>query len=295
MKVLLIAIDLYDVIGGGQAVYRKIIESAPNIEFMYFSIREPKSAARPANARPIPLAASLSLRVLAPPPFPAFRYHALRGADRYARSVAGMSFDIVDAPDFLALGGALRDAFTHHKVSVGRYVLAMHGNISTSIELGWELGRKGTLELRMLEQEQFATVDGSYAITPSYIAQWKKVIDREIYYIDPLNFINIKAPATSSVRKGDIKPDLYCIGRMERRKGNDLFIKLIRWLDRKLYSRAIHIGEYDYCVGNVCSTDLLKKIAADSDVPIEIAHSYSSDKLAQLFAEKSFIIFAGPL
>ena len=52
-------------------------------------------------------------------------------------AVAGRSFDIVDIPDFVTFGGVLKAAFSNRGVRIGRLVLAMHGNISDTIELNW--------------------------------------------------------------------------------------------------------------------------------------------------------------
>src|SRR6266404_1144135 len=135
MKVLLITKDLYRNIGGGQTVYRRIVESAPDIDFFYYREEESAGAPRPPNAQAIPLSVRLKLKVLSAPPFPAYKREHLQDADRYARSVAGQRFDIVDIPDYFAFGSLLRDAFAHHRVTAERIVLAMHGNISTSLEM----------------------------------------------------------------------------------------------------------------------------------------------------------------
>ena len=96
MRVLIIITDLYRNIGGGQSVYRRIIESAPDIDFFYYREEEPPDAARPRNAQALPLSGRLKLKVLSAPPFPGYLSAPLQLADRFARSVAGQHFDIVD-------------------------------------------------------------------------------------------------------------------------------------------------------------------------------------------------------
>src|SRR5689334_25293819 len=98
MRVLLIVTDLYRNVGGGQTVYRRIIESTPDVEFVYFREYEDADASRPANASVVSLSVRLKLKVLSAPPFPSYRRAHLQEADRFARSVAGQSFDIVDIP-----------------------------------------------------------------------------------------------------------------------------------------------------------------------------------------------------
>ena len=116
---------------------KSLSNSSPEIDFFYFRENETEGARRPTNASGLPLAPLSELRVLSPPPSVGYVNEAFREADRIARSVAGQSFDIVDVPDFVAFGAALKAAFANHGVKVGRLVLAMHGNISNSIELNW--------------------------------------------------------------------------------------------------------------------------------------------------------------
>ena len=289
MKVLLITTDLYKSIGGGQTVYKKIIEATPDIQFFYFRDGEQANAPRPANAQPIPLAARRSLRVLAPPPYASYKLHPLEEADRIARSVAGQAFDVVDIPDFYTFGSALRDAFSHHQVKVRRVVLAMHGNISKSIELNWGSAGDNTLEQCMLEETQFDAADGIYAISPRYLRKWQSNIDREIHYIDPSYFVTAEIK-TAPPAKPDDRPSIYCIGRSERRKGNDLFVELVRWLERDSFDHAAHIGDEDYSYNGISSDYLLQRIAKQRDIEIESLPAMDREQLSRLYAARSIVI-----
>ena len=289
MKVLLITTDLYKSIGGGQTVYKKIIEATPDIQFCYFLDGEQAYAPRPANAQPIPLAARRSLRVLAPPPYATYKLHSLEEADRIARSVAGQTFDVVDIPDFYTFGSALRDAFAHHRVTVGRVVLAMHGNISKSIELNWGSSGKNVLEQRMLEEAQFDAADGVYAISPRYMREWQSVVDREVHYIDPAYFVTAEIKEAQAA-KSDDKPSIYCIGRSERRKGNDLFIELVRWLNQSSFDQAAHIGDQDYSYQGISSSYLLQNIAKQRDIEIESLPAMNGEQLGRLYADRSIVV-----
>ncbi len=289
MKVLLIVTDLYRTIGGGQTVYKKIVEATPDIEFYYFREREQKNAFRPSNAKPIPLCAYKNINILSPPPVPNYRIHALIQANRFARSVAGQSFDCVDLPDFYSFGSVLRDAFFHHRVSVGQIILAMHGNISVSMAMNFDSTDDNVLEQCILEQDQFIKADGVYALSRYYLRQWKKRVDRSIHYIDPIHFVNhVK---NSDTYKPSTNPiNLYCIGRMERRKGNDLFIELVRWLNPVLYDQATHIGDVDYSHHGINSQSILECIAKKRDLTLEFQPSYQIKQLQQLFCQRSLII-----
>lgn len=289
MKILLIATDLYKSIGGGQTVYKKIIETTPEIQFFYFRDGEQVKAPRPSNAKPIPLSTRRSLRVLAPPPYASYKLHPLEEADRIAKSVAGQEFDLVDIPDFYTFGSALRDAFSHHNVKVGRLVLAMHGNISKSIEMNWGSAGNNVLEQRMLEKAQFEVADAIYAISPRYMRDWQSVVKREIHYIDPAHFVTAEV-RTEQHTEPDDKPSLYCIGRSERRKGNDLFIELVRWLNRSSYGHAAHIGDHDYSYQGISSGYLLQNIAKQRDIEIESLPAMKGAQLSQLFAGRAIVV-----
>lgn len=289
MKVLLITSNLYKSIGGGQTVYKKIVESTPEIDFYYFVTDEASDAQRPANAHPIPLQNRRSLRVLAPPPFATYKLHPLEEADQYARSVAGQEFDIVDIPDFYTFGSSLPHAFAHHNVKVRRIVLALHGNISKSIELNWGSAGNQVLEQQMLEQAQFISADGAYGISPRYISSWQAQHNRHVTYIDPGYFVNAAAIRdTASANDGN--PSLYCIGRTERRKGNDLFIELIRWLKRESFETAAHIGDEDYSYQGIASGYLLANIAKQRGIDIEYLPTMNSTQMHTLYAGRSIVV-----
>lgn len=290
MDVLLVVNDLYKSIGGGQTVYRRIVEATPQVNFYYFAQHESSHAIRPANATAIPLASRHEIKLLMPPPFPGYYHYPLREADVIARSVAGRHFDIVDIPDFYTHGSLLRDAFARHNVSAKRIVLAMHGNISVSMDMAYGVTESRTHSMRQLEQAQFNKADGVYAISPRYIREWQAVINRPVYYIDPLHFIDIPETQTYSQADSEEKPSIYCIGRMERRKGNDLFIDLVRWIDKSHYHRAVHVGDIDYSYLGIPSTELLARHAKMRDIEIPHQPSLTRSELAELFAAKSLVL-----
>ena len=290
MKVLLVTIDLFKSIGGGQTVYKKIIEATPDIQFFYFRDDEQADSPKPVNAQSIPLLACRRLRMLAPSLYASYRISALEEADRFARSAAGQTFDVVDIPDFYSFGSLLRNAFAHHQVKVGRVVLAMHGNISKSLEMSWDSANNEILEgLHILEQHQFDAADGAYAISPRYIREWQAVVNREVHYIDPAHFVAAEIN-TAQPEKSDEKPAVYCIGRSERRKGNDLFVELVRWLNKSTYSRVAHIGDQVYSNQGISSSYLLRGIAKQRNMEVESLPAMNSVQLSQLFAERSIVV-----
>jgi glycosyltransferase involved in cell wall biosynthesis len=289
MKILLITQNLYQAVGGGQTVYKKIVEATPEIDFFYFVTGAEKDAQRPPNAHPIPLLSRRNLLTMAPPPFASYKLRALEKADQYARSVAGQSFDIVDMPDFYTFGSVLRHAFHNNDVKVGRIVLAMHGNISDSIEMNWGSAGNNVLESRMMEDAQFKAVDGVYGISPRYIRAWQERHDREVCYIDPAYFVSALG-SSNTEPVPQTRPSLYCIGRSERRKGNDLFIEIVRWLNRSSIENIAHVGTQDYSYQGISSAYLLSNIAKNRGIEIDYLPSMNPAQLARLYAERSAII-----
>lgn len=289
LKILLITTDLYNQIGGGQTVYRKIIESTPEVDFFYFCKSEAQDAPRPANATAISLLPRRDLRVIGAPPFPHYQRHSLHEADQFARSVAGLTFDLVDIPDFQNFGGDLRSAFKHHAVSVKRIVLALHGNISTTVDMNWGSAGDNVLEHRMREEDQFRAADGVYGISTRYIEDWKQTFHRPVVYIDPIHFVHADFGSRSHETE-DSKPSLYCIGRSERRKGNDLFVEIVAWLRKSSFEQAAHVGDQDYSHDNISSGYLLENIAKKRGLQIPHSLPMNREQLLDLYSRRSIVV-----
>ena len=246
MKVLLIVTDLFIDTGGGQSVYRKIVNELPDTTFYYFIKGESPTNNRPINARPIELKQPKDVKILNDSNNYSYSIEALQNANIFARSVSGMSFDIVDFPDFNYFGNTLKIAFDKHQVNVGKFVLAMHGNVSNSIRLNWGYVGPKIENIIKLEKEQFILADGIYAISSRYRNQYLQFYNREVSLIDPLNFIEFKELETPIDEITDAKPSIYCIGRMERLKGNDVFLNIIKFLNKDLYNHFYHLGGEDF-------------------------------------------------
>ncbi len=289
MRVLLVVFDLYRNSGGGQAVYRKLVEFSPEVDFFYFRTTTSEKTRRPPNAHALLLPPIGELPLLSPPPYVGYVNEAFREADRVASTVAGQYFDIVDIPDFVTFGAALRAAFAKHSIKFGRLVLAMHGNISKSIAMNWGGARDSILEQRCLERAQFNDADGIYSISLRYMRAWQAIIERDIHYIDPAHFASARSPTSDWHPSKRSLPSLYCVGRSERRKGNDLFIELVRWLNSSTFDATAHIGDEDR-TGGVASTYRLAEIADARGIRVEHRRALDRDGLMKLFAAASIII-----
>ena len=287
MKVLIIATDVFENVGGGETVYKKIINSTPNIDFYYFVTNISSETERPEHAHPILLRPIRKLKVLMPPPFPTYKMEALMEADRYAVSVKGMDFDIVDIPDYYSFGSYLYSAFKYNGVSVKKIVLAMHGNLSTSIDLAWDKHDTGHLKAR--EADQFETADFVYSISQSYINEWKGRIQRNVHYINPLNFVAYRRDAKKFNK--DDKVNIYCIGRSERCKGNDIFVDIMRWIDPQLIGECAHIGNVTYLDNGVPSSYHLQQLALHRNLDyINYYKAKTREELNEIYNTKSLVI-----
>lgn len=288
MKVLLLINDLFKDVGGGQTVYRKIVESTPDVDFYYFRVEETPNAMRPSNAHAIPIRPSVGVTFLTPPPHHGHFLSPLRQADQFARSVAGKHFDIVESPDFLTCGGFLKEAFALHGVKIGRFVLSLHGNISTSIDLNW--GSPGNTAGMVKQEEllQFDAADGVYGLSKRYISEWQSRVPREVEFLDPIHFLSLNELGEEHSEDSD-KPSLYCIGRSERLKGNDLFVELSRWIDPSLYDRAVHIG-HGVSVNGIRSDEVLAAMSRSRGLVVQDQGPLSLRELQDLFESRALIV-----
>ena len=290
MKVLLVVRDLYRSVGGGQTVYRKLIEATPQIDFYYLREHEAATAARAANAHAIPLLPRRRVRpITVPLHMPRYAETALEEADQIARSLAGQTFDIVDFPDFFIWGSMLRSAFAHNDVTVGRVVLAAHGTISTSLSMQHGVHASDLVVEQDLERAQFESADGVYFLSRSYLRDWARIADRDdFHFIDPSHFVDAAEPRPLATPIA--LPSLYCVGRSEPRKGHDLFVELVRWLDPDSYARAAHIGPVDFGPDGLPSDVKLRKLAQQRGLAVSYLGSFSHARLVELYATPAIVI-----
>jgi glycosyltransferase involved in cell wall biosynthesis len=85
-------------------------------------------------------------------------------------------------------------------------------------------------------------------------------------------------------------PSLYCIGRSERRKGNDLFVELAAWLRRSSFYEAAHIGEQDSQHNRTASGQFLGTIAKRRGLDIPHRSAMNRKQLLELFSRRSIVV-----
>lgn len=289
MRVLIVADDLYSKIGGGQTFYRQLIASHPDITFVYFRRTEAEDAPRPANTHTFAIRPRRRISVSSPIFFPASHRDSLADALAYAEAVRGQRFDITDLPDFLTFGAFFRQAVSSFGGDAGAIVLSMHGSISYSLRHDWD-GDAGTIDLQDLEARQFAAADGRYAISPTYAREWRERIDLPVTVLDPRSILPPiqHRPETAPPKP---PPDLLLVGRRERRKGDDIALDLISWIDPNLFGRVILIGE-DVPTKRDDSAAILRTAASQRAIDVEFLPAKTFEELTMLFQQNVALICA---
>jgi glycosyltransferase involved in cell wall biosynthesis len=289
LKVLIIQKDLFSKIGGGELVYQKIIEKTPDIQFYYFVEGEAANHPRPPNAHVVKLA---------PPSRVQFKDRLAMGkdflplletADQYAETVANAEFDIVECPDYEVCSYFLPTALEKHRVKYERSVAALHGALSVSVNHAWGLSYGGNPQLMEIEKSYLQNVDGIYGISERYIREVKKKIKRQPHCLDPMNFVEFQRNQWRD-KKSKNKPTLLCVGRSEKRKGNDIFVELVRWLDPEKYEKAIHIGPSVRNYEGITSNHFLDALARVRGLEIACEKSKTRRELLELYQNNAMLI-----
>ncbi|MBU8540524.1 glycosyltransferase [Falsiroseomonas tokyonensis] len=246
-RILVLDSDLFGQVGGGQAVFRRMMQHRPQDSWFYFRRQEAADAPRPVNAQAIPLVEPL---LALPQEVPETLHHFLwvwQIARNMARSVAlacgRVDFDVVDVPDYTQLGPFMRLALAAEGCTVDRVVVSMHGTLSDAFRGGWPTGQdegRVLAELRVREHLQFRAADARYAISESYARAWQRRVPAPVTLLDPLVITGAPAPRAADRRDG--APDLAFLGRREKWKGPDLFLDAAWGLDPDSYRRLLLIG-----------------------------------------------------
>jgi glycosyltransferase involved in cell wall biosynthesis len=246
-RILILDFDLYGQVGGGQSVYRRLVEHGPRDVWFYFRRHEAADAPRPAHAVGIPFIEPL---VGLTRELPEHLHHWLwtwRLARNMAISVVEglgrIDFDLVDTPDYAQHGPFIRPALAIEQCRVGAVAVSMHGTLTDAFRGGWPTGEpEGRIlaELRMREHLQFGAAEVRYAISPGYAEAWRRLIDMPVNLLDPLLVTGAPAPRPASRQAG--APDLAFVGRREKWKGPDLFLDTAWCLDPASYGRLLLLG-----------------------------------------------------
>lgn len=243
MKVLIAEFDLFSKIGGGQTFYRRLIETNPDIEFYYLIIEEKIHHFRPKNVQVLTykqqyiksdlkgLSTILPLEKI---------YRPFLIASNISFSIKGFDFDIIDYPDYEQYGLFLSSALSYHQVKFGKIVISLHGIVSQSLRHDWVINQEYIDNLEFVENLQYQIADIRYGISKNYLEWWQKRDNFPNYYYHPLHFLDLIPKINYS--PSETKPSLNFIGRKEKGKGVDIFVNLVSFLPKNLYSQANIIG-----------------------------------------------------
>lgn len=293
MKVFIADFDLFDIVGGGQAVYRQLIHTYPDIDFYYLNRKESPGIHRPPNAHPIPFRPTYRSAPLngnlsdLSQPFTTY-IEVFIPASNVAASIAGQEYDVIEIPDYCLFGSGLSAALRYHGVGYKRLALAMHGGNYRTKNLNWGTEGKAEIWMDMFEQWQYRIVDVRYGISPDYLSEWQNLAPFPAHFLHPLRFLPPPKPVAAPPEP--TAPAINFIGRTEKRKGPDLFIELVASLPRRAYSEAAIIGPEVRDPLGVRSTELLKRQIQTAGVPVRIRPAMNAVELADLFAARTVTV-----
>ncbi|BAQ63703.1 glycosyltransferase [Geminocystis sp. NIES-3709] len=291
MRVLIAEFDVFHKIGGGQTFYRRLIETNPNIDFYYLIVEEKSNNFRPKNAKVLPykqqyiksdlqdLSTSLPLEKM---------YRPFLIASNISYSVKGFDFDIIDYPDYEQFGLFLASALSYHQVKFSKIVISLHGIVSQSLLHDWEINKEYINNLEFVENLQYKIADIRYGISKNYLEWWQKINDIPNYYYHPLHFLDLTPKLNYQPSK--TKPSLNFIGRKEKGKGVDIFINLVSFLPKNLYSEGNIIGSNPETLDGKTGEFYLQQMLALRFSSINILPAVTRYALQEKFALNSVTI-----
>ena len=297
--VLLIEVDLYRSIGGGQTVYGALIRNRPDLDFYYLRRHEAADAPRPPNAHAIVLrdAYRAPSQPIAEPLRPYFSiFHACMDI---ARSVAGAqaagaapaAFDVVDTPDYRYDALFIRYALQAHGVGVGVVALALHGVLSSAFTGAWPWqGDAARLYagLHLRERLQYRAADVRYGLSEAYVDALERRSSLGVNLIDPVAVIRPTTPTLSA--SADRAPDVVFVGRKERRKGPDIVIDTLWWAPAGSWRELRLIGPQGENHQGRTGADTLAAMARARGMSFRDEPSLGQAALQALCREKTVLV-----
>ena len=298
-SVLIIEVDLFRSIGGGQTVYGALVRQRPDLDFYYLRRTEQPDAPRPPNAYALPLRdvyaepvepLADSLR----PFFDVFRTCmdiARSAADAHAAGSAPARFDVVDTPDYRYDGLFIRYALQAHGIGVGSVALALHGVLSSAFVGAWPWsGDAGRLfaDLHLRERLQYRAADLRYGLSDAYVEALERRAPFAVNRLDPVAVIRPTTPTLSPVQ--DRAPDIAFIGRKERRKGPDILLDALWWAPLGGWRELRLIGPDGENHQGAGSADPLAAVAAARGLSFRDEPALGQGALQALCRDKTLLV-----
>ncbi len=303
MRVLICAENIFSEIGGGQSFYTDLVRAYPDHQYYYFSSDPKKEANVPVHVSAIHIkndyrdmegALSIDGFFIDGYNIELKKYDLLYMLD-LASSVAGLSFDIVDIPDYIGYATALPSALKRLGVSFDKVAVSLHGTLTDGVTDNWAdvFSMEEIDHMRNLEDRLLQGADICYAISPRYLAQRQAQTGCKGRILDLTHLIpfpTFKAlrdqaadvGASRGVAEAQLAPALAFIGRQEKWKGPDLFIDMAAGLPRSASSATLLIGP-ETRFRDVSSGDQLLQLARNRSLSFE-HRIYARSELWQMLA-----------
>lgn len=257
MKILLAIVDIFTVTGGGQSFYADLIRNTPGVDFTYFTTKPVRSHDLAPNVTTLPLGntyreAGADLDLTFASRLDGFTLDGA-GSDLLllldlASAASGMSFDILEMPDFQPYAALLPDFMRAMGVGFDRAVLSMHGTLTHALADNWAPDALFALDkLRVFEIALYRSVDLRYGIGRPYLEEWRQRGGIASHHFDIRNVVNFENFRQRRDRLGvawsdGARPDLVYVGRHDRCKGPDLFVDYAGTLPRDSFNEARIVG-----------------------------------------------------
>lgn len=247
MRTLIVDYDFFSAIGGGQTLYRRIVERHPDVEFWYPSRGlDARAAARgelPPNARPFvfdphtPVGRKLPIRKTS-----SFDMPYAQALAQICPPIQGMVFDAVDVPSFFPCCHLIRPILAAYGIMVGRIALGLVGWPSESVRNGYEAegGEAVASRLRSCEVSAIKVSDVLYSVAGLF-ADADSTLGRPVVDLELPDTLE-EFPPPPPRPGGNGLPDLWYVGRLDRNKGPDLFLEIAARVPRDLFGGCFLTG-----------------------------------------------------
>jgi len=285
-KVLVFIKNVFSETGGGQTYYQKLFKILKHIDFYYFYDNNIESKlATLKNINLIALKNKVNIKT--DKPLLSSEKNLLIEANQFARSTTNSSFDFIEFPDFCLYGLYIKEVCAMHNIFYVNLIISLHGNLSDSIRLNWD---ESSIHLiKNFENRMYEKSDIVHGISSRYIKEKKYLPKKKTFFIDPIHFVDFITPKKTSPSIKS-KVNILCVGRLERRKGNDIFVDFINHLDKKNIKSFIHIGEDVKTGSGFNASDLLSNMSKNRSTKFTYQKKLSRKDLLEYYKKNTLLI-----
>ena len=217
-SVLILTKNIYSRIGGGEMLYRQMLQYSNSATFNYFCDAIEDETNIPSHVTAIPARSG------------SFSSMDCKSTIELAlQEVRGRSFDIIDVPNFVPIGNDLIEILERLNIRYNRLVIACHGSLSDVVGLAWcNPSPYQITEISDREQNLLESADLLYGFSKSYLSRFSS--KRQIYVRPHPNHLSLVSGLKLKEAAKDLSPTLVFIGRLDRCKGITVFLELLKFL-----------------------------------------------------------------